>query len=192
MLVGLGTGTTASAVIRVLGKRVRDEGLKILGVPTSVATAELVVELAEHVRCDPNRFDCRRSHLGRLVSLNRVIVVIRRKQPADHQLVPRLGAELRYVLRLSGEITVQQPGHLVQGVTRVLRVLHCRKSGYAASGHANISWLDWFAKLPAQRHGKEVRGQSAGLRSVEPSADGDVVIPQLYAVLGTDLTYAPR
>lgn len=45
MLVGLGSGTTASAVIRVLGARVRDEGLKILGVPTSVATAELAHSL---------------------------------------------------------------------------------------------------------------------------------------------------
>jgi ribose 5-phosphate isomerase A len=41
MLVGLGTGTTAGALIRVLGERVRDEGLKIIGVPTSVASAVL-------------------------------------------------------------------------------------------------------------------------------------------------------
>jgi ribose 5-phosphate isomerase A len=45
MVVGLGSGTTASALIRVVGERQRDEGLKILGVPTSVKTAELAHEL---------------------------------------------------------------------------------------------------------------------------------------------------
>src|SRR5206468_2904827 len=41
MVVGLGSGSTASLVVQRLGERVRDEGLKILGVPTSVHTAEL-------------------------------------------------------------------------------------------------------------------------------------------------------
>jgi ribose 5-phosphate isomerase A len=56
MIVGLGTGTTASAVIRVLGERVRDEGLKILGVPTSVATAELAHSVGISLR-DVDDFD---------------------------------------------------------------------------------------------------------------------------------------
>ena len=41
MRVGLGTGSTAAWLVRRLGERVRDEGLKIRGVPTSSRTAEL-------------------------------------------------------------------------------------------------------------------------------------------------------
>ncbi|HYM40362.1 MAG TPA: ribose-5-phosphate isomerase RpiA [Thermoplasmata archaeon] len=40
MVLGLGTGTTARHVLEVLARRVRDEGLRISGVPTSLATAE--------------------------------------------------------------------------------------------------------------------------------------------------------
>jgi ribose 5-phosphate isomerase A len=35
MMVGLGTGSTAAFMIAALGQRVREEGLKIIGVPTS-------------------------------------------------------------------------------------------------------------------------------------------------------------
>ncbi len=41
MWVGLGTGRAAAAGIRALGARVRDEGLTIVGVPTSDASAAL-------------------------------------------------------------------------------------------------------------------------------------------------------
>ncbi|MGC8642316.1 MAG: ribose-5-phosphate isomerase RpiA [Isosphaeraceae bacterium] len=41
MLVGLGTGSTAVLMVRRLGERVEQDGLKIIAVPTSVATAEL-------------------------------------------------------------------------------------------------------------------------------------------------------
>ncbi len=41
MKVGLGTGSTAAWMVRCLGERVRNEGLKIVGVPTSTRTAEL-------------------------------------------------------------------------------------------------------------------------------------------------------
>jgi ribose 5-phosphate isomerase A len=41
MVVGLGTGTTVRHLLDALGARVRDEGLRIVGVPTSKATAEL-------------------------------------------------------------------------------------------------------------------------------------------------------
>jgi ribose 5-phosphate isomerase A len=41
MAVGLGSGTTAALVVRALGARVAEDGLQIVGVPTSVATAEL-------------------------------------------------------------------------------------------------------------------------------------------------------
>ena len=41
MKLGLGTGSTAAWLVKHLGKRVRDDGLTITGVPTSVRTAEL-------------------------------------------------------------------------------------------------------------------------------------------------------
>ena len=41
MRVGLGTGSTAAWLVRCLGERVREEGLRIQGVPTSIRTAEL-------------------------------------------------------------------------------------------------------------------------------------------------------
>ena len=41
MRVGLGTGSTAAWMVRRLGERVRDEGLRVTGVPTSSRTADL-------------------------------------------------------------------------------------------------------------------------------------------------------
>lgn len=41
MKVGLGSGSTASCVIRSLGKRWQQEGLRFIGVPTSIASAKL-------------------------------------------------------------------------------------------------------------------------------------------------------
>ncbi len=41
MRVGLGTGSTAAWLVRCLGERVKDEGLRFRGVPTSTRTAEL-------------------------------------------------------------------------------------------------------------------------------------------------------
>jgi ribose 5-phosphate isomerase A len=41
MRVGLGTGSTAAWLVKSLGEMVREEGLKITGVPTSARTAEL-------------------------------------------------------------------------------------------------------------------------------------------------------
>lgn len=41
MRVGLGTGSTAAWMVRCLSELVRDDGLKIRGVPTSTRTAEL-------------------------------------------------------------------------------------------------------------------------------------------------------
>lgn len=45
MRVGLGTGSTAAWMVKCLGERVRKEGLKITGVPTSTRTAELARSL---------------------------------------------------------------------------------------------------------------------------------------------------
>jgi len=41
MTVGLGTGSTAAWLVRCLGEMVRDDGLRITGVPTSSRTAQL-------------------------------------------------------------------------------------------------------------------------------------------------------
>jgi ribose 5-phosphate isomerase A len=45
MRVGLGTGSTAAWLVRRLGERVREEGLKIRAVPTSSRTAALAREV---------------------------------------------------------------------------------------------------------------------------------------------------
>ena len=45
MRVGLGTGSTAAWMVRSLGEMVRDDGLDIIGVPTSSRTAKLATEV---------------------------------------------------------------------------------------------------------------------------------------------------
>ncbi len=45
MKVGLGTGSTAAWMVRCLAERVRDEGLRVTGVPTSTRTLELAQQL---------------------------------------------------------------------------------------------------------------------------------------------------
>ena len=50
MAVGLGSGTTAALVVRAISDRIAAEGLKIIGVPTSVATAELASALSIPLR----------------------------------------------------------------------------------------------------------------------------------------------
>ena len=45
MKVGLGTGSTAAWLVKCLGQRVRQEGLRITGVPTSTRTADLAREV---------------------------------------------------------------------------------------------------------------------------------------------------
>ncbi|WP_372887325.1 ribose-5-phosphate isomerase RpiA [Shimia sp.] len=49
MRVGLGTGSTAAWFVRCLGEMVREEGLRIKGVPTSTRTAELAREVGIQV-----------------------------------------------------------------------------------------------------------------------------------------------
>ena len=49
MRVGLGTGSTAAWLVRCLGEMVRDEGLRIRGVPTSSRTAALARDVGIEV-----------------------------------------------------------------------------------------------------------------------------------------------
>ncbi len=44
MVVGLGTGSTVAWTIRKLGQRIREEGLDVLGVPTSYQAESLAIE----------------------------------------------------------------------------------------------------------------------------------------------------
>lgn len=59
MVVGLGSGSTASIAIRLLGDKVKSEGMEILGVPTSKSSDLLgravgikVVDLDDHPKVD--------------------------------------------------------------------------------------------------------------------------------------------
>jgi ribose 5-phosphate isomerase A len=59
MVVGLGTGSTVRYTIEALGRRVADDGLDILGIPTSRASEELarkvgiaITDLDHHPRVD--------------------------------------------------------------------------------------------------------------------------------------------
>jgi ribose 5-phosphate isomerase A len=61
MVVGLGSGSTAELMVRHLATRVDQEGLQLVGVPTSIGTATLarglkipVRELDEVARLDLN------------------------------------------------------------------------------------------------------------------------------------------
>ncbi len=45
MKLGLGTGSTAAWMVRCLAERIREEGLRVVGVPTSRRTAELAASL---------------------------------------------------------------------------------------------------------------------------------------------------
>lgn len=45
MKLGLGTGSTAAWMVRCLAERIREDGLKVVGVPTSTRTAELAASL---------------------------------------------------------------------------------------------------------------------------------------------------
>ncbi|SES32022.1 ribose-5-phosphate isomerase [Tranquillimonas rosea] len=49
MRVGLGTGSTSAWMVRCLGEMVREDGLRITGVPTSARTAALAREMGIHV-----------------------------------------------------------------------------------------------------------------------------------------------
>ncbi|MSR46726.1 MAG: ribose-5-phosphate isomerase RpiA [Planctomycetes bacterium] len=59
MVVGLGTGSTAACAIAELGRRVREDGLRFIGVPTSWSAAELARQAGLDLRTlnDVDRVD---------------------------------------------------------------------------------------------------------------------------------------
>ena len=111
MVVGLGTGSTARFAISAIGRRVAEEGLRILGIPTSDRTAEQaraekipLTTFAEHTQIDltidgadevlPGPLYLIKGHGGAL--LREKIVASASKRMAvvadDTKLVKRLGA----------------------------------------------------------------------------------------------------
>ena len=110
MVVGLGTGSTARFAISAIGRRVAEEGLRILGIPTSDRTAEQaraekipLTTFAEHTQIDltidgadevlPGPLYLIKGHGGAL--LREKIVASASKRMAvvadDTKLVTRLG-----------------------------------------------------------------------------------------------------
>ena len=110
MVVGLGTGSTARFAISAIGRRVAEEGLRILGIPTSDRTAEQaraekipLTTFAEHTQIDltidgadevlPGPLYLIKGHGGAL--LREKIVASASKRMAvvadDTKLVKRLG-----------------------------------------------------------------------------------------------------
>ena len=58
-VIGLGSGSTAELAIKSIGKRIKEEGLKVLGVPTSLRTEMMAIDcgvplttLSEHSSLD--------------------------------------------------------------------------------------------------------------------------------------------
>lgn len=49
MRVGLGTGSTAAWMVRCVGEMVREQGIRVMGVPTSTRTAELARDVGINV-----------------------------------------------------------------------------------------------------------------------------------------------
>src|SRR5579864_4208804 len=110
MVVGLGTGSTATFAVAALGRRVKQDGLRIVGIPTSERTAEQanavgipLTTFAEHTQIDltidgadevlPGLLYLIKGHGGAL--LREKIVAAASKRMAvvadDTKLVKRLG-----------------------------------------------------------------------------------------------------
>ncbi|HUM15154.1 MAG TPA: ribose-5-phosphate isomerase RpiA [Candidatus Nitrosotalea sp.] len=146
-LIGLGSGRTASAFVRALGRRVR-EGLRVRGVPTSEATArlarevgvplagldegilDLTVDGADEV--DPH-LDLIKGYGGALVRERIVAAAARRLiiVAGSEKLVPVLGARGRLPVEV-----VPFAGPLVM---RELAGLGCRPTLRTVDGHVFVS-----------------------------------------------------
>lgn len=57
MRVGLGSGSTSAWAVKLLGERIAKEGLKIVGVPTSVETRKLALEVGIPLQGDLDGFE---------------------------------------------------------------------------------------------------------------------------------------
>ena len=70
MAVGLGSGSTAALMVRRLGERAQEEGLKIIAVATSVATAQLAsgLKIAIHELDDIATLDINLDRADEIIS----------------------------------------------------------------------------------------------------------------------------
>ncbi len=147
-VVGLGTGRAASAFVRVLAKRVAD-GLRVRGVPTSEATAQLAGQLgiplvhlndvdtiditidgADEV--DP-RLDLIKGYGGALVR-EKIVAAVSRCEVilvGRDKLVPQLGSR--------GRLPVEVLPFAVAFCRRRLTELGCRPSIRQLDGHPFLS-----------------------------------------------------
>lgn len=57
MRVGLGSGSTSAMAVRLLGERMRREGLQVVGVPTSQATRDVAIEVGVPLAEDLSQFE---------------------------------------------------------------------------------------------------------------------------------------
>jgi ribose 5-phosphate isomerase A len=146
-LIGLGSGHTASAFVRALGRRVR-EGLRVRGVPTSEATARLAREVGVPLatldegildltidgadEVDP-RLDLIKGYGGALVrervvaaAARRVLIVVE-----GEKLVPVLGGR--------GRLPVEVIPFASPLVIRELAALGCRPALRTVDGKVFVS-----------------------------------------------------
>jgi ribose 5-phosphate isomerase A len=155
MVVGLGTGSTASFAIAAIGRRVAQEGLRILGIPTSDRTADQartekipLTTFAEHTQIDltidgadellPGPLYLIKGHGGAL--LREKIVASASKRMAvvadDTKLVTRLGELVSVpveVVPFGWQVTARRLAEL--GGKPTLRLAADQKPYLTDSGH---------------------------------------------------------
>jgi ribose 5-phosphate isomerase A len=142
--IGLGSGRAAQAFVKGLGKRVRDGGLHVYGVPTSKETEslamqegiplltleqagilDLTVDGADEV--DPN-LDLIKGY-GRALVREKIVAASSRRLiilVGDEKLVPRLGAR--------GKLPVEVTPFALPLCERCLRTLGCQPVPYIKGG----------------------------------------------------------
>src|SRR5208282_2492425 len=98
MVVGLGTGSTATYAIAAIGRRVAQEGLRILGIPTSDRTAE-------HARAEKIPLTTFAEHTKLVTRLGELVSVPVEVVPFGWQVTARRLADLggKPTLRLTAD-----------------------------------------------------------------------------------------
>ena len=143
MKVGLGTGSTVKHTVIELGRRIKEEGLDIVGVPTSLATETLAIKvgvpLVELAECDSldividgaDEFDSEFNLIkGGGAALLREKIVAQESQSMvvvadERKMVDTLGA-----FPLTIEITPFSHNATIRQLTRLLDCrVNCRMAG---------------------------------------------------------------
>jgi ribose 5-phosphate isomerase A len=147
--IGLGSGRAAQAFVKALGERVRREGLRVHGVPTSEETSRLarqegipLVTLAdvEFLELSVDGADEVDPHLdlikgyGRALVREKVVAASSRRLVilvGEEKLVPRLGTR--------GKLPVEVTPFALPLCERRLRKLGCRPVPYVCEGRLFVS-----------------------------------------------------